>query len=133
MAQGSKAKLAVALAVSLAVALGGCGPFGGESEEDKAGDTLTELVEARNQGDFAAVCDLISSQDLARFDEAGVSCQETLQQRFGSGSTTTVRIEEVRVKGDRATVDATVSQTGGAGRAQTFLLLKEEGEWKFSL
>jgi hypothetical protein len=133
MAHGSKAKLAAALAVSFAIAIGGCGPLGGESEEDEAGDTLTELVEARNQGDFAAVCDLISSQDLARFDQAGVSCQETLRQRFGRGSTTTVRIEEVRIKGDRATVDATVSQTGGAGRAQTFLLLKEDGEWRFAL
>jgi len=131
MVKGSRAKAAVAVLIALVI--GGCGPLGGESEEDKAGDTLTELVEARNQGDFATVCDLISSQDLARFDQAGVTCQETLEERFGSGSTTTVRIEEVRVKGDRATVDATVSQTGGAGRAQTFLLLKEEGEWKFSL
>jgi len=123
----------LALAAIAAVAIAGCGPVGGESEKEKAGDTLTELVEARNQGEFATVCELISAQDLARFDEAGVSCEQTLRQRFGSGTTTTIRIEEVRVKGDRATVDATVSQTGGAGRVQTFLLLKEDGEWKFSL
>jgi hypothetical protein len=130
MAMGSKAKAAVAALIALAI--GACGPLGGETEEDKAGDTLTELVEARNQGDFATVCDLIASRELARFEKAGVRCETTLRRRFPTGTTTTIRIEEVRVRDDRATVDATVSQTGGAGRAQTFLLVKEDGEWKFS-
>ena len=121
------------LAAIAALAIAGCGPLGGESEEEKAGDTLTELVDARNQGEFKTVCELLSAKDLARFEEAGVSCEQTLRRRFPTGTTTTIRIEEVRVKGDRATVDATVSQTGGAGRTQTFLLLKEDGEWKFAL
>jgi hypothetical protein len=131
MANSRIARLSLAAIAALAIA--GCGPLGGESEEASAGDTLTELVEARNQGEFGTVCDLLSAQDLARFDNAGVSCEQTLRQRFPTGTTTTIRIEEVRVKDDRASIDATVSQTGGAGRAQTFLLIKEEGEWKFPL
>jgi hypothetical protein len=130
MAKGRKAQVVVAV---VALAIAGCGPLGGESDEDKAGGTLTELVEARNQGDFATVCELISSRDLARFRQAGASCETTLERRFPTGTTTTIRIEEVRIKGDRARVDATVSQTGGAGRATTFLLVKEDGEWRFVL
>ena len=123
------------LAAIAALAIAGCGPVGGESEEDKAGDTLTELVEARNQGDFAhRLRPALRPGPGAASSRPATSCEKTLRQRFGpQGTTTTIRIEEVRVKGDRATVDATVSQTGGAGRAQTILLVKEDGEWKVSL
>jgi hypothetical protein len=57
-----------ALAI-LVLVLAGCGPFGGKSEEEKAGDTLTELVQARNEGDYARVCELISVQDLKKFKQ----------------------------------------------------------------
>ena len=111
--------------------LAGCGPFGGKSEQEKAGDTLTELVDARNQGDYARVCELIAAPDLAKFKQAGVSCEKTIRQRFGEAASTTIRIEDVKVKDDHASVDATVSQTGGAGFARTFRLVKEDGDWKF--
>jgi hypothetical protein len=115
----------------LVLVLAGCGPFGGESDSEKAGDTLTELVEARNEGDYARVCELISAQDLKKFKQAKVSCETTIRQRFGKTASTTIRIEDVKVKGDHASVDATVSQTGGAGFARTFRLVKEDGDWKF--
>jgi ketosteroid isomerase-like protein len=121
----------VAIAL-LAAALTGCGPLGGESDKEAAGDAVTELVQARNEGDFATVCDLLAADRLERFRRAGVNCEKTLRRVFGHGTTTTIRIEQVRVSGDRATVDATVSQTGGAGNAQTILLLKENGDWKVS-
>ena len=119
-----------ALLISVLV-LAGCGPFGGKSDQDKAGDTLTELVEARNEGDYARVCELIAAPDLAKFKKAGVSCENTIRARFGKTASTTIRIEDVKVKGDHASVDATVSQTGGAGFARTFRLVKENGDWKF--
>jgi Domain of unknown function (DUF4878) len=125
------ARATLAALTILALVLAGCGPFGGKSDEEKAGDTLTELVEARNEGDYARVCELISVQDLKKFKQAKVSCEKTIRQRFGATASTTIRIEDVQVKDDRATVDATVSQTGGAGFARTFQLVKEDGEWKF--
>jgi hypothetical protein len=128
----ASSRIARLLAAIAALALAGCGPLGGESENDKAGDTLTELVEARNQGEFGTVCELLSARALQQAGGSLERCERTLRRRFPTGTTTTIRIEEVRVKGDRATVDATVSQTGGPGRAQTFLLLKEDGEWKFA-
>lgn len=115
-----------------AIAIAGCGPLGGESDEDQVDDAVTELIEARNQRDFAQVCSLISAQQLDKFARAGTSCEESLPKIAKEGTTTTIRIEQVRVRDDRATVDATVSQTGGAGRAQTILLVKEDGDWKVS-
>lgn len=123
------ATAATVLAAAL-LALSGCGPFGGESEEDKAGDTVTELVEARNHGDFARVCELIAKSQLAKFEQAGTSCERALPKLAAAGSSTSVRIDEARVQGDRATVDATVSRRGQGGEAQTILLVKEDGDWK---
>jgi Domain of unknown function (DUF4878) len=122
----------VLLAVAVSLWLAACGPLGGESDSDQVSDALTELIDARNQGDFATVCDLISAQQLAKFTRAGTTCEKALPRLAREGTTTTIRIEEVRVSGERATVDATVSQTGGAGNAQTVLLVKEDGDWKVS-
>jgi hypothetical protein len=122
---------APAIACALvALTLAGCGPFGGESEEDKAGDVVTQLIEARNSGDFATVCGLLAEQQVKGIEKAsGSSCAQALSKLEAQGNAT-VRIDEVRVEGDRATVDATLSQRGQAGQAQSILLVKEGGDWK---
>ncbi len=130
MGEGRRAK-AVAVAL-ITIALAGCGPFSGKSEQDKAGDTVTQLIEARNKGDFVKVCSLIASQQLAKFKQAGTTCEQALPKLARKGTTTAINIAQVRVSGDRATVDATVSQNGGAGNAQTILLVKEGADWKVS-
>jgi hypothetical protein len=130
MGKGRKARV-VAVAL-MAIALAGCGPFGGKSDQDKASDTVTQLIEARNKGDFVKVCSLIASQQLAKFKAAGTSCERALPKLARRGTTTSINIQQVRVSGDRATVDATVSQNGGAGNAQTILLVKEGSDWKVS-
>ena len=124
----------LALTVALAAPLASCDApiVGGKSDTEAAGDTLTELIAARNRRDFAAVCDLIAEQQLAKFKRAGTTCEKALPKVAKKDTTITIRIEQVRVSGDRATVDATVSQTGGAGNAQTILLVKENGDWKVS-
>jgi hypothetical protein len=122
-----------ALATALAaLAIAGCGPFAGKSEEDKARDTLTELIMARNQRHFGKVCGLIAAQALAKLKGSGTTCEKALARTVPADTTITIRIDQVRVQGDRATVDAAVSQTGGAGRTQTILLVKEGGDWKVS-
>jgi hypothetical protein len=130
MGEGRRAKV-VAVAL-ITIALAGCGPFGGKSEQDKAGDTVTQLIAARNQGDFVKVCSLIASQQLAKFKQAGTTCEQALPKLAQKGTTTSINVDQARVSGDRATVDATVSQNGGAGNAQTILLVKEGGDWKVS-
>jgi ketosteroid isomerase-like protein len=121
---------AAATLVLAALAIGGCGPLGGKSDSEQVSDAVNNLIEARNQGDYATVCDLIAEQQLVKFKAAGTTCAEALPKIAQKGSTTTIRIEQVRVSGDRATVDATVSHNAGAGRAQTILLVKEGGDWK---
>jgi hypothetical protein len=113
-----------------ALASAGCGPLGSKSESDQVSDALNKLIDARNQGDYATVCDLISDQQLVKFKAAGTTCQKALPRIAQKGSTTTIRIDQVRVSGERATVDATVSHNAGAGNAQTILLVKEGGDWK---
>ena len=129
---GEGRRLIVVAVALITIALAGCGPFGGKSDQDKAGDTVTQLIEARNQGDFVKVCSLIASQQLAKFKQAGTSCERALPKLARRGTTTSINIQQVRVSGDRATVDATVSQNGGAGNAQTILLVKEGSDWKVS-
>ncbi|MEK6276560.1 MAG: nuclear transport factor 2 family protein [Actinomycetota bacterium] len=128
----ARAKPITALALAAtALALAGCGPFGGESEEDKAGDAVTELIDARNDGDFARVCELLAKPVVDGIEgTSGKSCDEALGSLAEGQRSQTVRIDEVRVEGDRATVDATVGPTGQAGVPQNILLIKEEGDWK---
>jgi hypothetical protein len=123
----------VALAV-LAIAVSGCGiGGGGKSEVDKARDAITELVDAFNHHDFATVCSLISAQQLAQIQRPGMSCEKVVAKAAPKGAAEiTLRIDQVRVRGDNATVDATVSRRGGAGTAQTILMVKEGGDWKFA-
>jgi hypothetical protein len=127
----AQVRRATTLAMVLAALAGaGCGPLGGKSDSDQVDDAVNKLIEARNQGDYATVCDLIAESQLARFKAAGTTCVKALPKIAQKGSTTTIRIEQVRVSGDRATVDATVSHNAGAGRAETILLVKEGGDWK---
>jgi hypothetical protein len=134
MAKARSPRLVLAVTVATLVLLtsAGCGPFGGEGDEEQVSDAVTELIEARNLGDFDRVCSLISADQLAKFTRAGTSCEKALPKLAQEGTTTTIRIEQVRVRGDRATVDATVSHTAGAGNPQTILLVKENGGWKVS-
>jgi hypothetical protein len=122
--------LAITATLLAALALVGCGPFGGKSDEDQIRDTVDELVVARNQAHFADVCGLFASAQLAQFKKAHTTCEKFLQQHAQPDTTTTIRVEQVRVQGDRATVDATVSHNAGAGNAESILLVKENGDWK---
>ena len=123
----------VAVAVLAVLAPAACGPIGGgKSDEDQVRAAVNSLVVARNQHEFAKVCELIASAQLTKFKQAGTTCAKALPQLAQKRTTTTIRIEQVRVQDERATVDATVSHNAGAGSAQTILLVKEGGDWKVS-
>jgi hypothetical protein len=131
---GAGRKLGMVTVAVLTIALSGCGISGsGKSEQDKARDAITALVSAFNHHDYGAVCGLISAEQLAKVKRPGTSCEKAVSQAAPKGAAEiTLRIDEVRVRGDNATVDATVSRTGGAGRAETILMVKEGGDWKFA-
>jgi len=115
------------------LALAGCGGGGG-SEEDQVSEVVQSSVDAGNNRDPAAACELLARQQRRAVRKLGPSCPEVvaglLEARKG---TTSVTVDEVRIKGDRATADVTVKQGDrGPGRSSSLLLVREDGEWRLA-
>lgn len=102
--------LLTALACSAALAVAaGCG----ESDQEQAREVVQDYAEARNAGDYAAVCDLFSDefiQELAVEDCPGFIEEQT------SGADEDVSVVDVRVKDDTATADLDVNTEAGPSR-----------------
>ena len=124
-----------AIALCLATALlGGCGGGGG-SDEEQVRDVVTSFVEAGKDRDAAEACSLLSADQVKSVQEiGGGSCATILGGIFAKAKDlgTDVSIQDVRIEGDRATVDATVTAPGSKPKAQTILVVKEDGEWKLA-
>ena len=126
-----RAGIAVLLA---ATALAGCGG-GGDSDEDQVRDVVNSFVEAGRERDAAAACELLAADQVKTVEGLGSGgCAAVLGGIFAKSEDveTDVDIQDVRVEGNRATVDATVKAPGVEPRTQTILLVKEDGEWKLA-
>lgn len=135
-ARGAHRRIA-SLVVGLAVAAAaGCGSSGGERDEDRIRGVLNAFVEAGREEDSRRACDLLAAEQIEAVEEIGdgQSCAEVLGGVLAAAGsrTTDVEIEEVRVDGERATVDATLHAEGSPPRIDTILLVKEDGEWKLA-
>ena len=134
MAQRARA-LASLTAILLAVGIGACGGGDGGDDRDAVRETVTRFVDANNKGDFAAVCDLLAESETRSITRqgGGGGCAKALG-RISAGTTQTqVRIDEVRVNADRASVDATfIAADSGAPSPQTLRLVEEDGDWKIA-
>ena len=125
--------LAVLTALLLGFVLGACGGGDDGNEGDAVREAVTRFVEAGNREDFAAVCDLLAQSEarsIAR--EGGGGCAKVLEQLSSGPAQTQLRIDQVRVSGERAAVDATFIREGGTRVPQTLRLLKEDGDWKIA-
>ena len=124
--------MAILLAAALLV---GCGSGGG-SDEDQVRDVVTSFVQAGKDRDAAEACSLLSADQVKTVESLspGGSCATILGGIFAKAKdvSTEVDIQDVRVEGDRATVDATVRSPGSQPKAQTILVVKEDGEWKLA-
>ena len=125
----------VGLAIALAAALvTGCGGAG--SDEDQVRDVVTSFVEAGKDRDAEEACSLLASDQVKAVERlgGGADCEQVLGGILAKAqvSGTDLKIEDVRVEGDRATVDATVKASGASPRAESILLIKEDGEWKLA-
>jgi hypothetical protein len=130
-----------AIALAVAAVLAGCG--GGDQEQSVRAlieDTNTEGAEATveaffragNQRDAKAICALLTADQAQAFGQAtGGDCESGMKAVFEEEDPprTKVIIEDVRVSGERATVDATITQ-GGETRPSSLDLIQEGGEWK---
>jgi len=123
--------VAVLATLIAATALVACGD--GDDDEGAVREAVVQFVEAGNTGDFATVCDLLSDDQRAAVAASGESCAAALRaQAAGREGDTRIGVDEVRISGDRATVDATITSADGERRAQSLLLVKEDGDWKIA-
>ena len=96
--------------------------------------TVEKFFAAGNERDAAAICGLVTAEQAAAFARAaGGECVDGMKALFEAQDPprTELIIEDVRVRGDRATVDATVTQ-GDETRPTSLSLIKEDGDWKLT-
>ena len=136
------------LVVAMAIALVGAGC--GDEEEKAPGESVQALVEnagtesaqatvekffeAGNERDAATICGLVTEDQAQAFGRAADGdCVSGMTALFEAEDPprTEVIIEDVRVRGDRATVDATITQ-GGETRPTSLSLIQEGGDWKLT-
>jgi hypothetical protein len=129
------AKIAAGSAAALAaLALAACGGDGGESDEEQVAATVESFVQAGNEGDSEAVCELLAADQAERIGRlANGDCAKALGDLLGAAERrqTEVRIDDVRIDGSRASADVTVIQEGDRSQ-EALLLVEEDGEWKLA-
>jgi ketosteroid isomerase-like protein len=115
---------AVACSIALA-ALAGCG----ESEQEQAREVVQDYAEARNAGDFEAVCELFSERFVEQLgtDDCPAFIEE---QTAGADGEQTLEVVDVRVSDEVATAELdVVSDATGPSRV-VVRLEEEDGEWR---
>jgi hypothetical protein len=125
---------ALAAALILCLALAGCGGGGGDDTE-QVSDVVRSFVDAGNHRDAAAACALLARQQLQAMRKVGGGgdCATVVGSLLtGASGNTSVKIDQVRVDGDRATADVTVRQGDGPPRSSSLLLVREDGEWRLA-
>src|SRR5512132_1814846 len=99
------------------LAAAGCG----ETDQEQAREVVQDYVDARNEGDFALVCDLYSDsfkQQLA----IGENCAAFVEEQT-SGAGGALSVADVHVNDDRAPADLDVSE-GSEGPSRVALVLE---------
>ena len=120
--------LTALLCAAALVALAGCG----ESEQEQAREAVQGYVDAQNDDDFEAVCDLYSDALKAQFGVTPEACPAFVQEQ-SSGAATSFELVGVNVNGDTATADIDAMSEDGAGPSRlTVTLAREDGEWEIT-
>lgn len=105
----------------------------GGSNRDQAHAAAEDYVEALQDGDAEAACELLTRGAVNELeDRTGSECAVEMEELFAAledqgGSLEDVRVDEVNVAGQVATA----TFTGPLGKATTEMS-KEDGDWKLS-
>jgi ketosteroid isomerase-like protein len=119
----------------LAMLVAGCGGGGGDDEQHVT-ETVQRFVKAVNTRDADTYCDdLITEQfreksTFATGDKASESCKREMKAISGL-HIKLVRVVNVKVDGDKATVTAVIGRSGQELKQQ-LKLEKEDGDWKLA-
>jgi hypothetical protein len=123
----TKVLTAIACGAALAVATG-CG----ESDQEQAREVVQQFVDARNDDDAAAECDLYSEDYL---DELAVpDCPAFIEEQSSAvDGEERHEIVDVEVNDGRATANVDVIREAEGGPVRIGLLLAEEdGDWRIT-
>lgn len=119
-----------AVTVLLAILVAGCG---GEPEEERVRERVTEFGAATAAKDYDRLCDdLFAPELLETVKSIGLPCRLALEQSLSEVEDPRLVIGAVRVDGDRAEVDVRSSAAGQAPSQDTLALVKEDGEWRIT-
>jgi Domain of unknown function (DUF4878) len=117
------------------LALGACGG-GDDSDREEAERTVRDFVRATSERDAGRFCgDLVAQAYLerstgAKGDAARQECRRQLRE-MAAVKLELVRIRDVTIDGDRATVRAVI-RAQGENQRQELRLVKEDGDWRLS-
>jgi len=127
------------------LALANVGPFSDPpSQAQRAQDTVEGFFTAAQHHDFKAACDQLTEEEQRAIEQRAGSvaareglkgCDEILKAFLGDqlAATKITRVADVRVSGNQAVVDASVSSPGEKGaQSTTFHLFLIRDEWKIS-
>jgi hypothetical protein len=118
---------AIACGAALAVA-SGCG----ESDQERAREVVQQFVDARNDDDHAAECDLYSDSyiDELMVDDCPAFIEE---QSSGIDGEERHEVVDVEVNDDRGTANVDIIREAEGGPVRIGLLLVEEdGDWRIT-
>lgn len=116
---------ALACLAALAVATG-CG----ESEQEQAREVAQDYVDASNEGDFEAVCELYSDEFI---EQLGTTDCPAFVQENTSGAESELELVDVRVTDDVATAEIDVVSSDAEGPIRVGLRLqRQDGDWRIS-
>lgn len=128
-----------------ALAIADAGPFSNPpSQAQRAQDAVEGFFVAAEHRDFKTACDQLTEEEQRTIEQRAGSiaareglkgCDEILKAFLGDqlAGTKITKIADVRVSGNQAVVDASLSSPGDRGtRSTTFHLFLVRDEWKIS-
>jgi ketosteroid isomerase-like protein len=116
----------LALGCAGILATAGCGAD--EASDQDPEETIQAYVDARNDGDAAALCGLYVAEIRDQIPTAG-GCEQFVSKRMSETEGTTIEFVDVSEKGGTAIATISSGDEGGTPLPVTIMLAQEDGEW----
>jgi ABC-type glycerol-3-phosphate transport system substrate-binding protein len=125
--------VAVASAVAVAAGLAACGGRSAREEAAAVRVTLSQLQRATRTHDYATLCRRVLSRELVRkVAGAGLPCDVALRAGLQGVHRPRVKVEQVKVDGDRALAQIRSTAAGQKPSIDVIQLVREGGGWRVS-